>query len=296
MEAGDVVLKRIFRKKGDAEQELTVEDLITLERYDEAAERLRARVKAVKQDLHAHLKLAEVYLALREVTKALDEYVFVADSYADDGFFDKAIALLGKAAKVAPGDDTLPRRIERYRRLKRLEHRRRLAIEGLRSNRSTVAQSAGNSALEVELLWNKIAKSHLVEELSGEQLKKLFSVMEMRRIIEGQTVAKAGSPERMMLLVVNGVIDASCELNGQRTTVRSFSTGDVIGESALLEGKPWPADYEVVESGTVFRLSRSGFEQAMVGNEDPRGFISTLRQQQNDRDVAASLQRLKSGG
>lgn len=288
------MLKKLFGGKDPKERELTIEDLVTLERYEEAAMRLHARLKLVKGDLHAHLKLAEVYLELREVAKALDEYAFVADSYADDGFFDKAIALLGKAAKLAPGDDTLPKRIERYRRLKRLEHRRKLAIEGLHTNKTTAGRASGNSALELELLWKDIAKSHLVEELSGEQLKKLFSVMRMRRIAAGETLAGRGTQERAIFLVVNGVIDATIAHGQQQTVIRSFTTGDLVGESALLQGRPWPADYVVALPGTVFQLDRPGFEEAMVGNEDPRGFIASLRRQNNDYDVSASISKLEA--
>ncbi len=284
------------KKKGNEEdsgKELTIEDLITLERYEEAETQLKDRLKLVPNDLYAHLKLAEVYLALKNVERALVSYVFVADSYADDGFFEKGIALLGKAAKLAPGDDTLPRRIERYRRMKRLEGRRRLAIEGLLANKTTVSSAAANRALEVEMMWNNIAKSHLVEQLGGEKLKKLFSVMELLHTKEDQIIAEAGSHHQGLYLVVNGEIEALAVVNGQQFNIRSFSTGDVIGESTLLERKPWPAQYHVKEPGTVFRLSRDGLQQAMIGNDDPVGFLSVLRQQNHDRDVAANLMRLR---
>ena len=45
-----------------------------------------------------------------ELQKALDEYVFVADSQADDGFFDKALAVIGKAVRLAPGDEAFAQR------------------------------------------------------------------------------------------------------------------------------------------------------------------------------------------
>lgn len=290
------MLKKMFgRKQKQAEpsdRELTIEDLITLERYEEAAEKLKVRLHAVPKDLHAHLRLAEVYVALKNVQKALDEYVFVADSHADDGFFDKAIAILAKAAKLAPGDEYLPKRMDRYRHMKQLENRRKLAVEGLMANKSTLVGSAANSKLEVELLWNKIAKSHLVGQLSGENLKKLFSVMDMFRSQKGQVLAEAGSAVPIMYLVVDGVVDARTLVNGKKTTIRSFSTGDVIGDSALLERKSWPAHYVVTEAGTLFRLDREGLEQAMKGNDDPLAFISVLRQQQSDRDVAASIMKI----
>ncbi len=293
------MLKNIFGRKkkrpeAESDRELTIEDLVTLERYEEAQERLKARLKVVPKDLHAHLRLAEVHVALKDVQKALDEYVFVADSQADDGFFDKAIAILGKAIRLAPGDEMLPKRIEKYRHLKRLEKRRQLAVEGLLSNKTTAAQTAGNRKLEVELLWNKIAKSHLVGELSAVNLKKLFSVMEMMRAKEGKKLAEAGSELPVMYLVVDGIVEATSIVNGRPTNIRSFSTGDLIGDSVLLERKTWPADYTVGESATLFKLDRPGLEEVIQGNEDPVAFLSVMRLQANDRDVSASIQKLHS--
>ena len=291
------MLKKMFgrKKKADSsDRELTIEDLVTLERYEEAAEKLKARLKLAPKDLHAHLRLAEVYLALKELPKALGEYTFVADSHADDGFFDKAIAVLSKAAKLAPADEKLPQQIEKYRYMKRLEKRRQLAVEGLLNNKSTRAQTAGNYKLEVELLWNKIAKSHLVDKLSAENLKRLFSVMKLMRVRQGKTLAESSSALPVMFLVVDGVVAATTDVNGRPTTIRSFSTGDLIGDSALLERKTWPATYAVTDAATLFQLDREGLEAVMQGNDDPISFLSVLRQQQNDRDVAASIQRLRA--
>ncbi len=285
------------RKKRSAEadgRELSIEDLVTLERYEEAHDKIKLRLKLVPKDLHAHLRLAEVWVALKNVQKALDEYVFVADSQADDGFYDKAIAILGKAIRLAPGDEILPKRIERYRHLKRLEKRRQLAVEGLLSNKSTRTLTAGNQKLEIELLWNKIARSHLVGRLSAVNLKKLFSVMEMARIKEEKTLAAYGTIMPIMFLVVDGVIDATSEVNGRPTTIRSFTTGDLIGDTALLERKSWPATYTVSESATLFKLNREGLEEVMLGNEDPIAFLSVLRLQQNDNEVVAAIQRLNT--
>jgi CRP-like cAMP-binding protein len=77
--------------------------------------------------------------------------------------------------------------------------------------------------------------------------------------------------------------------------VRSFGAGDVLGEGALLERGAWPADYRAAEPLTVLKLTREGLERCLVGNPDPRGFLETLREQHNDRDVAALVRRLRSG-
>lgn len=272
------------------EQEYTIDDLIVLERYDEAAERLKAKIKINPQDLHSHLKLAEVFAQLRQFDKAVDEFGFVADEYAQDGFYDKGIALLSKAQKLAPLDQSLRFRIERIQREKSMEQVRGVALEGLRQAGGT---QAGTSALELKRLWHHLVASSVVQRLSGEQIKRLFSAMKLERLEANQVLAEEGSREGFLLLIVTGIIECVVHEGGRDTVIRSFTSGDIIGDAALLERGVWPATYRVAEAGNALRLGREGLEQSLVGNPDPRGFLEVLREQHNDRDVAATLRRLR---
>src|SRR5215210_118755 len=87
------------QKPGKKEEEYTIDDLIVLERYDEAVEHLKSRIKLNPNDLHMHLKLAEAYIGLKQHDRAVDEFGYVAEEYAQDGFYEKGIALLSKAQK-----------------------------------------------------------------------------------------------------------------------------------------------------------------------------------------------------
>ncbi|HEX7183337.1 MAG TPA: cyclic nucleotide-binding domain-containing protein [Thermoanaerobaculia bacterium] len=272
------------------EQDYTIDDLIVLERYDEAAERLKAKVKINPQDLHSHLKLAEVYAQLRQFDKAVDEFGFVAEEYAQDGFYDKGVALLSKAQKLAPLDQSLRFRIERIQREKSMEHVRAIALEGLRQ---AGGQQAGTSALELKRLWHNLVSSTVVQHLPGDQLKRLFSAMKLVHLEAKAPVADEGSQEAFLLLIVNGVVEAFVKDSGKEMAIRSFGSGDIIGEAPLLERGAWPAGYRVSEPANVLKLTREGLEQSLVGNPDPRGFLEVLREQHNDRDVAATLRRLR---
>jgi CRP-like cAMP-binding protein len=280
-------------KRQQEPQEYTIDDLIVLERYDEAGERLRARLKGNPGDLHSHLKLAEVYTQLKQFERAVDEYVYAAEEYAQDGFHDKGIALLAKAMKLAPLDQSLRFKAEKLQRGKSMEQVRELALEGLQQAGGGV--QAGTTALELKRLWQYLAGTAVVQKLPGESLKRLFADMELLRLEAGAPVAREGSPEAFLLLIVQGVIEASVNAGGRTTPVRSFSGGDVIGEGTLLERVPWPADYRVAEPVIVLKLTRRGLERCLAGNPDPRGFLETLREQHNDRDVAATARRLRSG-
>lgn len=281
-------------KKQQEPQEYTIDDLVVLERYDEAGDRLRARLKDNPNDLHTHLKLAEVYTHLQQFGKAVDEYVYVAEEYAQDGFHDKGIALLSKAMKLAPLDQSLRFKVDKFQREKSMEHIRALALEGLRQ---AGGQRAGTGALELQRLWHNLANATLVQHLPGEQLKRLFSCMQLVNLEVGAQLAEENGREPFMLLIVRGIVEAfAAAANARDLSLRSFTSGDLLGEAALLERSVWPANYRVTEATMALRLTREGLEQALVGNPDPRGFLDALREQHNDRDVAATLRRLRGSG
>lgn len=290
-----MAIKSWFRggSKQKEPQEYTIDDLIVLEKYDEASERLRARLKINPSDLHSHLKLAEVYTELKQFDKAVDEYGYVAEEYAQDGFHDKGIALLSKAMRLAPLDQTLRFKVEKLQREKSMEHVRGMALEGLQK---AGGAKAGTSAVELKRLWHNLAPSSLVQHLTGEQLKRLFSSMEYVRIDPGKQVVAEGSNEPFLLLIVIGVLEATIEDHGKTMTVRSFTSGDILGDSALLERGAWPATLRSAEPVTALKLTREGLETTLVGNPDPRGFLDTLREQHQDREVAATIRRIRGRG
>ena len=282
------------KKQQQEPQDYSIDDLIVLERYEEAEGRLRAKLKENPNDLHTHLKLAEVCTELRQFEKAVDEFIYVAEEYAQDGFHDKGIALLSKAMKLAPLDQSLRFKVEKLQREKSMEHVRSLALEGLRQAGGT---QAGTSALELKKLWHHLAASALVQRLAGagEQLKRLFSTMQLVRFEPETVLVREGSQEAFLLLIVIGVVDAVAEAGGRIMTVRSFTSGDIVGEGVLLERGAWPADYRAAAAVTALKLTREGLEKCLMGNSDPRGFLETLREQHNDRDVLATVRRLHIG-
>ncbi len=291
------MLRKLFGKSAAVPptHELTIEDLIVLERYDEALERLEKKTQENPNDLHSHLRLAEVYSQVGKGAKALDEFLYVADMYTDDGFYDKALAQLAKVARLAPGDATVGAKMQRIQRLKALEHSRVLAIEGLVQAQQEQDPLARTSPVEVERLWQGLASTAIVERLSGDQLKRLFSGCELWSAEEGSEIAARGSREEFLLILITGAAEAVVTTSdGQRFQVRGFVPGDILGERSLLEHKPWPATYRVTERAKFVKVGVSGMERALTGNPDPRALIDALRSQHSDRAVAAAVEKLEA--
>ena len=275
------------------EHEFDVDDLIVLERYAEAEERLRARLASHPHDLHAHLRLADVYVATNQSSKAVEEFAFAADEYAEDGFFEKGIALLAKALKLVPDDPALTERLRQFEEKKVLEHRRTLAIEGFLLGFGGAARSS-NALIEAQQLWLHLADTRIVKRLSGDQLKRLFAATKMVRLSGRQILVEAGDRQAKLYLVVRGSVEALVEADSRLTSLRGFGPGDVFGEQALFENRPWPSTYRTSEPSTLLVLERAGLESALQGNPDPRDLLDALREQRSDREVGSAVERLRA--
>lgn len=291
-----MVFKGLFRdrKDGDDDHEETIEDLIVLERYDEAEERLKAKLKINPDDLHSQVKLADVYIALRQVGKAVDGYVYAAEEYARDGFFDKGLALLARAQKLLPADETLRLKILAYQEVKGLEHKRAAAVEGLRQGRAITAESSP-LVLAIQRRWHELAESAIVQRLSADQITRLFAAFEVIGVNQDTVLVREGERRSELFLVVSGLIEASIpDAGAAGERLRTFAARDILGERALLERQPWPATYRVAEAAVLLKLDRDGLQRALVGNPDPRRLLDVLRDQGNDRDVARIVANLRT--
>ncbi len=291
------MLKKLFGK-GSAEpatSQLTIEDLVVLERYEEAIERLEAKTKDSPNDLHSHLRLAEVYAQVGKGAKALDAFLYVADMYTDDGFYDKALAQLSKVSRLAPADDTVRAKIERIQRLKALEHSRVLAIEGLVQAQREQDPLTRTSPVEVERIWQGLASTSVVERLSGDQLKRLFAGCELWTAEANTEIAQRGSREEFLLILITGAAEAVLSTeSGQSYQLRTFAPGDIFGEGALLQHKSWPARYRVTERSKFVRVGSLGLERALTGNPDPRALLDALRSQRSDEAVAVAVAKIEA--
>ncbi len=278
-------------KSESTERTLSIDDLVELQRYDEAETLLRAKLKTNHNDLHAQLKLADLYRRSGRGAKAVDEYVSVADAYAADGFFDKATALLYKVVKLAPGHEKVPLKIEALRRAKRMNRRREIVTEALQSG---TRSGRAVSAFKVQRMWRDLSDCPLIERLEEDRLRRLFESLDLVQVSAGEILAEKGERMEKMFVIAEGMVEAVAVLpNGRETAIRGFGPGQMIGDRALLEHQPWPTVYRAGDSCFVLELDKDGLAQALQGDPDPRQFLDALREQRNDQDVVWSVQKLE---
>lgn len=276
-----------------SEQQYTVDELMALEQWDEAKERLTRRLKYKPDDLHAHLKLGDVYKGLGQPDSCKQEYLYVASAYASDGFYDRARAVLRKVNRIFPGEIDVERKMEALKRAKRLDYSRDKARAGLLSSRVD-RRVAGRMTLEFERIWGELSSTPLVDRISSQDFVRLFESVRVRRLARGKVLAEEGDAKQTLFIVVAGAIEArALDKAGHLITLRSFGPGEIVGEAALFQQRPWQAQYRCEDFTDVLELDRKGLEHLIAGQADPKRLLDVLRDQANDQKVARALAHLR---
>jgi CRP-like cAMP-binding protein len=110
----------------------------------------------------------------------------------------------------------------------------------------------------------------------------------------GQTLQERGASEEALYVISAGEIVAQGPIEGTAGELRAFGSGQIIGEGALFEHRPWPATYKVKTKATLLKLTAPGLQICLTGNPDPRGFLDVLRREQNDREVTTLVARMEA--
>lgn len=278
-------------KSGPGADEYTIEDLIVLERYDDAIRRLKKRLKERPTDHRGRMLLADTMMKSGDREGAVGEYVVLAEAYGRDGFHDKALALLSKVKRIAPHDEKIPRTIRRLHTMKLLDRRRGLILKALQASHEDQA-----SAFDVERTWAGLSRCPLVHRLDEDTLQRTFGAMRVERRSAGTEIFREGAEDRRMVVVAGGAVEVTVRTpEGESPVLRELIPGDVLGARALLEHEPWPADYRVSKDAVVLELDGLGLEHALGGSEDPRGFLEILRDERSDHEVAEVVRRYRDG-
>ncbi len=143
-------------------------------------------------DLSLYNRVGDLYLKINDTPSAVRSYERAVDLYADQGFFNNAIALCGKILRVNPG------RTQTYLKLAQLHARKNVVIEAKRnlieflermnalgqldpafqSVKEFADQFSGSQ--EIRLMLVELLRASSREEEAQEQLRKLAGDIEAR--------------------------------------------------------------------------------------------------------------------
>ena len=109
---------------------------------------------------------------------------------------------------------------------------------------------------KIELL----SKHFLFQSLDGEGIEEIAKLFKERHAKRGQSLFMKGDKCHEMMLVVEGTVHILANSpDGKEVILNAIGPGGIIGELALLDGKPRSAQADVVKDCRMLVITRSDF-------------------------------------
>jgi tetratricopeptide (TPR) repeat protein len=175
-----------------------------IEAYAKAIQQMESGREAAP-DLSLYNRIGDLYLKINDTQAAVRHYERAVDLYADQGFFNNAIALCGKVLRVNPG------RTQTYLKLAQLHARKNVVIEAKRNLLEFIERMNAQGQLdeafgavkefadqfsgsqEIRLMLVELLRASQRAEEAHEQLDKLCTELEA----SGDVVAARRTRERL---------------------------------------------------------------------------------------------------
>ena len=117
--------------------------------------------------------------------------------------------------------------------------------------------------MSLETIVGKLQRHALFSHLDRVRLEVIAFSAETLSFAPGATVCEAGNPAEGALLVLRGEAVMFLEEQGGKRALR-LDSGDLIGETALIEPRSWQGTVRAVSALEVVRLRRDVFHRLIA--------------------------------
>jgi cAMP-dependent protein kinase regulator len=268
--------------------EATVPELILRKKYGKAEQLLRKEFAAGRRDAELRLQLADVIAMAGRGAEAVPIYVGLADEFARTGHAPKAIAVLKKILRIAPGRSDVAGR-----------------LAGLIGDHGAGAAAQPPPPPEAESLLGPepvvepepvleaepvpdapppsaaglgpAFSSPLFGEFSREDLLAVMGGLRFLSFEPGDIIVGDGEPGDSLFVISTGRVKAFVKGPGGRyRAAREMGEGDFFGEIALLHGRPRTATVTAAGSCEMLELERGMVESLAATRPRVRAVLESF--------------------
>lgn len=131
-----------------------------------------------------------------------------------------------------------------------------------------------------------LSRVELFESLQGDELRQLAAALKELKVPAGQDVVRQNDAGASLFVVVDGLMEAKVEHNGQVKVVGRIGPGEFFGEISLLTGSPRGATVVAMTDSTLFELSHEVISPILKNRPEVAeeiGRFVAIRQLRNSR-------------
>ncbi|MBW1973226.1 MAG: cyclic nucleotide-binding domain-containing protein [Deltaproteobacteria bacterium] len=226
-----MVLKKILIRK-------RAQEFFTKRNWGKAIKEYKKLVEIDPHDLRMHLRLGDLYRKLNKEKEAIDEYSFVADAYARDGYIIQAISAYKLILKVNPKVRGIKEKIENLY-LKRTEAEQSLVElsyldeEEKDSNKKDVKKGEIIKESQKIPISNKISKQEEELKLTKDVDNSYEKGVEPIELTDEQLIAEQPmglllSSKEELEKVLSDPISKGIEIKGEKAKTESFDEKELL--------------------------------------------------------------------
>ena len=294
----------------------TVEGLVARKSYAKALELIQAQLERRPRDDRLRLQQADVLIAAGREKEAVTQLMALADEQAADGFAAKAIAILKRIEKIAPGRQDVEDRLAHLRQEK-VRHAPgvRPAAAAAPAPEFGLEEFDPNAELPVVppdaddlegLDYIAAAEPEpappeqrpafvstpLFEGFSQEELVAVIHGLKLLTFAPGDILVAEGGPGDSLFILASGSVKAFVRNpKGTYIKVNELGEGAFFGEIAVLTGRPRTATITAAAPCEVLELDRAALDAITATHPRVREILKKFHEQRAQDTVQAMIRK-----
>ncbi len=258
--------------------------------YDTALAAVAGELRRNPRHFNLLLRQAEILGMAGNREQAIGVYREIAEQYAKDGFYAKAIALYKKVLKLNPELDEVHAELARLIDEDLREHlplEERLAMA---QTRSKPAASQRRPPGEVK----ELAASALFAAFRREALEEILTSTALRTYEEGDIIVTEGEAGSSLFLVVSGAVKVfTLGSSGEHLALAELGAGDFFGEVSLLTGKPRTATITAKTPVVAIELTKHDVDRIAREHPEVHTVLEEFYTRRAQETVEAVIRRMR---
>lgn len=259
--------------------------------YDRALSAVVAELRNNPSQFNLLLRQAEILGMAGNRDKAITLYKELAEKYAKDGFFAKAIALYKKVLRLDPTLGEIHSELARLIDEEAKGHlplEERLAMDQAKTavaNLKTKAQISEDKEREASTLFSAFPV---------EALEDLLASTNLRSYQEGDIIVTEGEEGHSLFLLVSGGVKVFTRgERGEHLQLAELEAGDFFGEVSLLSGKPRTATITAKSVVNAIELTQGAVDSISKEHPGVRAVLENFYESRAQATVEAVIQRMR---
>ena len=274
-----------------------IEDLdryLARKEYDKALAAVAEELKRDPSRFNLLLRQAEILGRAGNRDQAVKVYRELAERYAREGFYAKAIALYKKVLRLKPELEEVHAELARL-----IEEDRKSQLPLEQRLGPPTAKESGKEEVEADRQqeMKELRASALFASFRSEALEDILTSTSLRSYQEGDIIVTEGESGSSLFLVVSGEVKVFTRgEQGEHIPLAELGAGDFFGEVSLLTGRPRTATITAKTQVLAIELTREAVDRIAEDHGEVRSVLEEFYNRRVHETVEAVILRLRGDG